>query len=154
MCIRDSSKVYWRIHKARVDGKRPRDWVSGKKSTYDRAWAQAWCDRVAAGEAGYRVSAEPGMPSMKCIYNWLKRFPEFRAMHARARAQQQHGLDWRIYLEVDRVSAGADLASAKRATAWLEGRRGRLAPKTWKAAPPERTWAEPPGGGMRPTKGG
>ncbi len=147
------SKVYWRIHKARVDGKRPRDWVSGKKSTYDRAWAQAWCDRVAAGEAGYRVSAEPGMPSQKCIYTWLKRFPEFRAMYAQARAQQRFGLDWRIYLEVDRVGDGGDLATAKRATARLEGRRGRLTPKVWKTAPPERTWAEPPGGGMRPTKG-
>lgn len=147
------SKVYWRIHKARVEGRRPRDWVSGRRSTYDRAWAEAWCARVAKGEAGYRVSAEPGMPSQKQIYNWLKQFPEFRLMYAQARELQAFRYTFLIHQQVDRVIEGGALADAKRKVARLEGRRGRLAPKVWKTAPPERTWAEPPGGGMRLAKG-
>jgi hypothetical protein len=144
------SKVYWRIHKARVDGKRPRDWVSGKKSTYRRDWAQAFCDRIAAGESGMSVSADPAMPSAKAVYRWLKRFPEFREMYVEARRVQQFKLEFDIHLVADDVLDGrASLAEGKQAVARLEGRFGRLRPKTWKAVPPERVWAEPPGGGMR-----
>ena len=150
------SKVYWRIHKARVDGKRPRDWVAGKKSTYRRAWAQAYCDRIADGESGMSVSADPAMPSAKAVYRWLKRFPEFREMYVKARRVQRFNLEFDIHLVADEVLDGrTSLADGKRAVAWLEGRFGRLAPKTWKAVPPEPPWAgaEPPGGGMRPAKG-
>jgi hypothetical protein len=147
------SKVYWRIHKARVDGRRPRDWVAGKKSTYRRDWAQAYCDRIAAGESGMSVSADPAMPSAKAVYGWLKRFPEFREMYVAARRAQQFSLELDIHLAADEVLDGrASLADGKRAVARLEGRIGRLGPKTWKAVPPERVWAEPPGGGMRPAR--
>jgi hypothetical protein len=147
------SKVYWRIHKARVDGRRPRDWVSGKKSTYRRDWAQAYCDRIAAGESGMSVSTDPAMPSARAVYRWLKRFPEFREMYVKARRVQHLNLEFDIHLVADEVLDGRmDLADGKRAVARLDGRFGRLAPKTWKTVPPERVWAEPPGGGMRPAR--
>lgn len=147
------SKTYWRIHKARTDGRPVRDWVSGRRSTYDRAWAQAWCDRIAGGEAGYRVSAEPGMPSAKQVYGWLKRVPEFREMYVEARARQRRRLMLAVHETIDRVGE-LGFRHADRRVAWLEGRMGRLAPKVWKRVPPERDWPEPPGGGMRAAKGG
>lgn len=130
------AKVHRRIEEARAEGRRPRDWVSGRKSTYDPAWAQAWCDRVAAGEAGYRISMEPGMPSIKCVYTWLKRFPEFRAMYAQARDLQQFELSLQADMEAERALGGADLAEVKRRVARLEGRRGRLGAKVWGVVPP------------------
>ena len=158
--LAERSKVYWRIHKARVDGRRPRDWVSGKTSTYQRDWARLYCDRIAAGESGMSVSADPAMPSARAVYRWLKRFPEFREMYVEARDIQRFVLEMR---REDARTAGLldmphslarglgftiDKAARTRA-AWLGGRIGRLGPKTWKAVQPERVWAEPPGGGMR-----
>jgi hypothetical protein len=157
------SKVYWRIHKARVDGRRPRDWVHGPKSTYRRDWAEAYCERLILGESGMSVSADPAMPSAKAVYRWLKRFPEFREMYVEARAIQRVGLE--IRREEARLRGGLDMPhnlarglgitldkTARRRAAWLDGRIGRLGPKTWKAVPPEPVWAEPPGGGMRTTR--
>ncbi len=86
------SKVYWRIHKARVDGKRPRDWVAGRRSSYRRDWAEAYCERLIAGQSGMRICADPAMPSAKQVYRWLKTIPEFRHMYVEARAIQKIGL--------------------------------------------------------------
>lgn len=158
------SKVYWRIHKARVDGRRPRDWVAGKKSTYRRDWAQAFCDRIAAGESGMSVSADPAMPSAKAVYGWLRRFPEFREMYVEARDIQRMVLETRrdearlkgfldMPYELARGLGWTIDKGARARAAWLDGRIGRLGPKTWKAVPPEWTWAEPPGGGLRPANG-
>jgi hypothetical protein len=96
------------------------------------------------------VSADPLMPSARAVYRWLKRFPEFREMYVEARRVQQFMLQVKIDMVVDEVEDGrASLAQGKAKAARLEGRFGRLAPKTWKAVPPERVWPEPPGGGMR-----
>jgi hypothetical protein len=157
------SKDYWRIHKARVDGRRVRDWVAGRASTYQRAWAQAYCDRIAGGESGMAVSADPAMPSARAIYRWLKRFPEFREMYVEARGIQRFALEMRR--DEARLFGGLDLPgglarrlgmtidpTTRKRAAWLDGRIGRLGAKTWKALPPAREWAEPPGGGMRAVK--
>lgn len=151
--LAERSKVYWRIHKARVDGRPVRDWVSGKRSTYRREWAQAYCDRIAAGESGTSVSADPAMPSARAVYRWLKRFPEFREMYVAARRLQHFNLTFDIHLVVDDVADGrASLADGKVEVARLAGRIGRLVPKTWKQVPRARVWPEPPGGGMRAQK--
>jgi hypothetical protein len=151
--LAERSKVYWRIHKARVDGRPVRDWVAGRRSTYRREWAQAYCDRIAAGESGMSVSADPAMPSAKAVYRWLKRFREFREMYVEARRRQRIGLALDIDMVVDDVTDGrASLAEARIEAARLEGRIERLGPKTWKAVPRTRVWPEPPGGGMRAAK--
>lgn len=158
--LAERSKVYWRIHKARVDGNPVRNWVSGKKSTYSRAWAEAYCERIISGESGMSVSADPAMPSAKAVYRWLKRFPEFREMYVEARAIQRIGLEMRrddaraasLLGMPHGLARGLGFTIDRRArmeAAWLGGRIGRLGPKTWKTVPPEQAWPEPPGGGMR-----
>ena len=133
--IAHRSKRLWPIHKAKVDGRRPRDWVSGKKTTYTRAWGQAYCDRIAEGESGMAVSADPAMPSAKQVYRWLRRFPEFRAMYMAARRAQQFGLELDIHMVVDQVQEGLiSLTDGKREAARLQGRMGRLGPKVWMRA--------------------
>ncbi len=134
---RAAETAHWRrvrAHRRAVAGKPPRDWVSGARSTYDRAWAAAYCARIAAGGTGYRISADPGMPSAKCIYRWLKDIPEFRAMYVAARAAQQARLEWLIYLAADAVGE-TGLAAAKAEVARLEGRIGRLRAKVWRRVP-------------------
>jgi len=58
----------------------------------------------------FQRGAEPQAPSCKAIYGWLPRRPEFRAMYAPA--------------------GPATRPAAKRQMAWLEGRIGRLRPRT------------------------
>lgn len=123
-----------RAHRRAVAGQPPRDWVSGKASTYRRDWAARFCARIADGESGYRVSADPAMPSARCVYRWLKDIPEFREMYVTARALQREGLEWQIYLAVDAVDL-TGLPRAKARVAWLEGRIGRLRPKVWRRVP-------------------
>jgi len=132
-----ASAAHWRrvrAHQRAVAGKPPRDWVSGSKSTYERGWAAAYCARIAAGESGYRISAEPGMPSAKCVYRWLKNIPEFRAMYVEARAHQASWLAFRADVAADAVME-TGLAEAKARVARLEGRAGRLRPKVWRKVP-------------------
>lgn len=156
------SKVYWRIHKARVDGKRPRDWVHGPPSSYRRDWAEAYCERLIAGQSGMRISADPAMPSARQVYRWLKTIPEFRHMYVEARAIQKIGLEtqrddaaFAAGLDMPRGLArrlGMAQPGARDRVRWLEGRMGRLGAKTWMVEPPARDWPEPPGGGLRPPK--
>ena len=147
------SKVYWRIHKARVDGKRPRDWVHGPPSSYRRDWAEAYCARLEEGESGMSISADPAMPSAKQVYGWLKTIPEFRARYVAARDRQRFRLVFLTHIVMDEVQDGLrSLASGKAEVARLDGRMGRLGAKTWMVEPPARDWPEPPGGGLRPPK--
>jgi hypothetical protein len=138
------AKVQARIDQARLEGRRPRDWVAGKKSTYRRDWAEAYCERLIAGESGMSISADPAMPSAKAVYRWLKRIPEFRQMYVEARAIQRTGLE--IRRDDARAAGMLDMPhhlarslgwtidkAARARAARLGGRIGRLGPKTWKA---------------------
>lgn len=127
-------KPFWRAHRARLG--LGRGWVSGRRSTYERKVARALCRRIAAGEALYRVTADPAMPSAKAVYGWLRREPEFRAMYAQAAEVRRLGLEFEIDRVLDRLEDGPatpeGLRSAKRAVARLEGRIGRLTPKLYR----------------------
>ena len=123
-----------RAHRRAVAGKPPRDWVAGKASTYRQDWALAYCRRIAAGEAGYRVSADPAMPTARCVYRWLKDIAEFREMYVTARAMQREDLEWEIHIAADGAME-TGLAHAKARVAHLEGRIGRLRPKVWGRVP-------------------
>lgn len=121
-----------RIELAKAQGRRPRDWVSGKKSTYDRAWAQAYCDEIAQGASVYELVCEPGMPSPRAVYRWLRRFPEFRDMYAQARSDQQNGLEMiRDGVAMSDIETQEDFTQAKREVAQIEGRMGRVGAKVW-----------------------
>ena len=126
----------WARIEAKIGRRRTRTWVAGRKSTYDRAWARAFCARVAKGHPVYRICAEPGMPSSKAVYGWLKRQPEFVAMYRAAKAEAVDRLQFQIEMAADGVLDGvasqAQFRSIKARVAWLEGRIGRLTPRTWR----------------------
>lgn len=134
---RSLEQAHWRrvrAHRRAVAKKPPRDWVAGKTTTYRRDWAAAYCARIAAGESGMSVSADPAMPSAKCVYRWLRNIPEFREMYVAARAEQRAWLEFQIEAVVmDAQRTG--LAYAKAEVARLEGRIGRLGAKTWRRVP-------------------
>lgn len=124
----------WRIpHEIRLGLRR--HWVAGAKSTYDRAWAERFCERVAAGEAVSAIVKDPDMPSSKQVYGWLKRQEEFLDMYIAAKADQR---DW-LEFEVDNLVMDVrpeTFKQTKEEVARLEGWIGRLTPKAYR----------PPGG--------
>jgi hypothetical protein len=123
----------WRVpHEIRL-GLRRR-WVAGQKSTYDRAWAERLCERIADGETLSAITGDPDMPSMKQVYNWLKRHEEFLDMYLAARKEQRIWLELQIHMVADEVTPET-LGECKAEVAWLEGRIGRLTPKHYRPAP-------------------
>jgi hypothetical protein len=126
----------WAAIEARIGRRRTRTWVSGQRSTYERAWAEQFCGRVAKGEAVYRICAEPGMPSMKAVYGWLRRQPEFLAMYTEAKREAVSWLAFQAEMAADEVLgrplSDASFAAIKRRVARIEGRIGLLAAKTYR----------------------
>lgn len=126
----------WARIEHKIGRRRTRSWVAGRKSTYERGWAAAFCARVAKGEAVYRICAEPGMPSTKAVYGWLKRDPEFVAMYAQAKRDAIAWLAFQVEMIADRsldeAMTAAGFRAIKRQVARLEGRIGRLRPKTYR----------------------
>ena len=121
-----------RIALAKAQGRRPHDWVAGKKSTYDPRWAQAYCEAISLGASGYELARDPAMPTPKAVYRWLRRFAEFRAMYARAREGQQRGLMFQADLTMDVIELDPNARSwAKAEVARIEGRKGRIGAKVW-----------------------
>jgi hypothetical protein len=114
---------------ARRGPKRP----SGRKSTYTPELADEVCERVRWGKSLSEVSAEPDMPSFRAIYRWLKDRPDFRATFVEA-------CDWRAGWLQFQIECAAEAATpftlpeAKAEVARLEGRIGRLTPKTYRVA--------------------
>jgi hypothetical protein len=80
---RRKAKAFWPKHRAAIYG--GRWWVSGRRSTYEREVAMAFCERIRRGETVTSICARKGMPSQKALYAWLRREPEFRAAYVAAR---------------------------------------------------------------------
>lgn len=119
----------WRVpHEIKLGLRR--HWVSGQKSTYERAWAARFCERVAAGETIMEITADPNMPSVKAVYTWLKRHEEFLDMYLEAKADQRGWLEFMIEMIVMETTP-ATLKQDQAEVARLEGRIGRLTPKTY-----------------------
>lgn len=136
--LKRQATVWRRAHERRLAGKPPRDWVSGQKSRYTPEAARAFCLAIATGRTLAEATAQPGMPSVKQVYTWLKRFPGFRADYVQARQAQQVILD----LEAERFEYVASLLPNARIEAQAEARRlrgraGRLTAKIWRALPEE-----------------
>ncbi len=125
----------WARIEHKIGRRRTRSWVSGAKSTYERAWAEAFCARVAKGEAVYRICADPQMPSSKAVYGWLRRHPEFEAMYMAAKREAVAWLSWRAQMTADRalnVVSASQFAAVRRRVAQIEGRIGRLQARTYR----------------------
>jgi hypothetical protein len=120
-------------------GKRPRDWVSGPKSTYTDEVARAFCEAIEDGAAASAVVGRPGMPTAKMVATWLKRFPQFRAMYVEACRRREAGLWFERDMVVDRaidLGLAFDIAQGNAEIAAIEGRIGRLTPKLYRSPDP------------------
>lgn len=134
--LRKEAETWRAAHEARLGmRKAPRHWVS-RKSSFTRAWAARFCAAIELGATVAQACAAPGMPSVKQVHTWLKTKAEFREMYGQAKWAQRQRLEMRIEDIVDGVDP-SNLAEAKREVAYLEGRIGRLTPKTYR--PTRRT---------------
>jgi hypothetical protein len=131
--LKREAVVWRRAHERRLAGKPARDWVSGQKSRYTEAAGRAFCLAVASGLSLSEATARPGMPSVKQVYTWLKRFPEFRRSYVNAKRAQRTALE----VEAERLEFVAFLLpGAKEEAVRIRGRIGRMTPKVWRRLPP------------------
>ena len=143
-----------RLH-ARLRRERRKEWIAievkigrrkpqiatggGRRSTYDAAWAQAFCARVAKGKPVYRIVEDPSMPSRSQVSSWLRRQPEFVAMYVAAKDEAIAWLAFQAEMAADRVLDGVisvrQFAAIRRKVARIEGRIGLLRPKIYRSLP-------------------
>ena len=100
---------------------------AGRKSTYTRAAAEAWCDLIAGGATLREAGRHPGLPDPPMVYRWLRNHPEFRAMYKAAAEHRDFVLR----------STAADLAidhgyAARPQTDALIARAAALLPDVWR----------------------
>ena len=120
-----------RVAERAAAGKAPdgRGWAAGS-SGYGPTIAAAICDRVCLGEPLYRVCADPAMPSLGTVYNWLRAYPEFVALYRRAK---EVAFDYVVETAADdAVWLGTEAASMRaleRSVRAAHGRCAKLAPK-------------------------
>jgi hypothetical protein len=112
-------------------------WKSGPKSTYDPLWAGLVLEAIEAGESLSAVVAQPGMPSFRAWYRWLKNVPGLAAQYAEACRRRDVSLELQRYEVIDRALPGGFRAAGAELRR-LDGRRGRLRPKTYRTPPPRR----------------
>lgn len=97
---------------------------AGRPSTYTPERAKSYCERLSRGDLAVEISAEPGMPSLDCIYRWKEAHPEFREAYARAREQQAQACAERAVIS-GRNATSEDAAAARvrfDADRWLAAR--------------------------------
>jgi len=56
----------------------------GRPTDYTPEIAALICERVAQGEPLNAIYSEPNMPKRATVYGWIRKYPEFAAMYARA----------------------------------------------------------------------
>lgn len=149
--VMDERAHHRRLH-ARLKRERWREWIAievkigrrgkpaaaggGRRSTYDAAWAAAFCRRAAKAEPVCRICEDPAMPSRSQVYGWLRRQPEFVAMYMEAKREAVSWLAFQAEMAADRVLDGvpsrAAFSAIKREVARIEGRIGLVAPKIYR----------------------
>ena len=122
------------VAERRARGERVRWWVSGRRSTYDPVWAEIVLEAVEDGETLSAALAQPGMPSAKAWYRWLRNSPELAAQYAEACRRRAVGFRVERDLVIENVMA-TGIPAANRALRQLDGRIGRLTPKTYRTPP-------------------
>jgi hypothetical protein len=110
---------------------------SGRRSTYSDERAAWLLDRLKDGGSLSEVVAEPGAPSFKAVYRWLRDRPGFRAAYIEACDVRDWMLDYRIYGAAGALAGAGGMGDSEEMRE-LAARRGRVAPRlyrTLKAAP-------------------
>lgn len=131
--MRRRAKAFMPKHRAAIYG--GRWWVSGRRSTYTPEAAEAFCDRIAAGETVTSICARKDMPSQKAIYGWLRREPEFQALYVAARDHWLETLQSRAIAVEDRIlslNSVPAIRQVQKEAARIWGEIGRRTAKTYR----------------------
>jgi hypothetical protein len=132
---RRAAVVRARAAAAIAKGKRPRDWVSGRPSTYTLEADLEICAAIEMGASLSEVVRRPGAPSFKAIYRWLRQRPEFAEAYAEACRRREAGVEFDIHRIVDKAMAqglAADLSALDREIQAVRGRAGRVRPRVYR----------------------
>jgi len=60
----------------------------GRHSEYTLEMANKICDHISKGKSLVDIGKMKDMPTRACIYNWMKKHPEFVDMYTRAREER------------------------------------------------------------------
>lgn len=111
---------------AETRGRRPGR-KRGRKSTYTRAAAEAWCALIADGATLREAAKHPGLPAVTMVYRWLRNHPEFREMY-KAAAEYR---DWMLRERAIDEAMTFGYA-ARRSVQALLARAAALMPDVWR----------------------
>lgn len=106
----------------------------GRPEIYSPELADAVLDGLVEGRALHLICAEPGMPSMRTFFRWVKADPLFAADYRLAREVQAH----RYFDEVGEVAKAATPRTAYLARVRIDALKwqaARLAPRRFGARP-------------------
>ncbi len=101
----------------------------GRPSSYTDSVADAILNRIAGGEALYRICKDDGMPDPVTVRNWLATRPDFLTKYARAREAQADTLaDEILQIADDDATDPQSRRVRVDARKWLAG---KLRPKVY-----------------------
>ncbi len=90
-----------------------------RPSSYSTEVADSICQRLASGEALYRICDSPELPSTPTVFKWLSERPEFLSNYARAREAQAE----LMAEEILRIADSADAESYNAARLQVDARK-------------------------------
>jgi hypothetical protein len=107
---------------------------SGRKSTFSALNAALVIEGIEAGKSLSEIVREPGRPSMKAIYAWLRDQPRFRDDFVQACLWREIELDIEVEAAIDEAW-GTGIPTANKRIRAAQGRAGRLRPKLYRWLP-------------------
>jgi len=61
---------------------------AGRPTDYNEEIATQICDRIIEGESLRSITRDPAMPSIKTVYSWIAKYPEFLKQYEKAKEDQ------------------------------------------------------------------
>jgi len=61
---------------------------AGRPTDYNEEIATQICDRIIEGESLCSITRDPAMPSIKTVYSWIAKYPEFLKQYEKAKEDQ------------------------------------------------------------------
>lgn len=98
------------------------------KSTYTDEIAAEICSRVISGRSLDSIGEDQDMPSVSCIYSWLRKYPLFEAEYARARDIRSDRLGNEIIRIADTEPDPQKARNMIDARKWVAA---RMTPRKW-----------------------
>lgn len=104
----------------------------GRPSTYTQEIADRICERIAEGEALYRICKEESMPGLTAVYSWLRVNADFAKNYARAKEDAGETMASRTQAVLDEDPV-LDPVTGKIDSAWVQLQRLKVDTLKWHA---------------------